>query len=62
MNADYEHIFIQKAYNKSWRLQNDAIELKLYSNITTLVLTQPGRRAHRLPTASEFIRRSRFSL
>ena len=27
-NADYKHIFIQKAYNKSRWLQNDEIELK----------------------------------
>ena len=32
-NADYEHIFIQKAYNKSRWLQNGEIELKFILKI-----------------------------
>ena len=40
--AENEHIFIQ-IYNKSWLLENDAIELKFILKILTLVLTQPDR-------------------
>ena len=48
--AEHEHIFIQLSHNKSHWLQNDAIELKFILKISTLVLTQPDRRARRWPT------------
>ena len=35
-NADYDHIFIQKAYNKSRWLQNDEIELKFILKIEVI--------------------------